>query len=86
MSTCIPIPTLDFPEAIPGISLCPTLPELEAEVPNVCCLLPGPIGISVGVILPPLTVNAAFLEPIFTTLDNIQAKIVALIPKRCPRS
>jgi hypothetical protein len=83
---CIPLPKVNFPNPIGGISLCPKLPELTLTIPNICCLLPGPIPIVIGITLPPLTVNDEFLEPIVQTIEQIEAEIVALLPLNCPRS
>jgi hypothetical protein len=83
---CIPLPKLSLPNPIVGISLTPTLPELEITIPNICCLLPGPISIDIGIVLPPLAINDAFLEPVLDALATIEAEIVALLPLNCPRS
>jgi hypothetical protein len=83
---CVPALKASFPNPIKGINLVPAVPSFAAEIPNACCILPGPISLAAGLTLPPGTVNAAFLQPVFNVLDAIRSEIVSLIPLNCPRS
>lgn len=83
---CTPSPVAALPTPPAGLTLTapiPAIPKSSVETP--CCSLPTLPPIPIPKLLPPLTVNPAFLALLHKGLDAIDAWEAKLLPK-CPRS